>query len=195
MMHQPRIKKDETGFTLMEVIVTCAIIGIIAAIAIPSFSSLLPRYRLRLASQELLSNFQLAKITAIKRNTNCTISFSLPPAFNKYFNDGSGNYEYAVFIDSNRDLEYDAGEQVIAKKKWTDYNNDVKFDTTQGGGDGVTFLSNNFGLPSISFRSNGLPVNKNGIPSGGTVFLTNTNNSRTMQINLTTAGGVTITTN
>ncbi len=83
MRHQSEIKKDETGFTLLEVIVTCCIIGIIAAIAIPSFSSLLPKYRLRLAAQELLSNFQLAKITAIKRNTNCTISFSVP-SLNRY---------------------------------------------------------------------------------------------------------------
>ncbi len=71
------------------------------------------------------------------------------------------------YVDSNRNLEYDAGEQVIAKKQWADYNNDVEFNTTQGGGDGVAFLSNDVGLPSISFRSNGMPVNKDGNISGG----------------------------
>jgi prepilin-type N-terminal cleavage/methylation domain-containing protein len=194
MLNKPLIRtiRDEIGFTITEVIVVCAIIGIIASIGIPGFSRWLPNDRLRLAAQELLSSFQLAKTTAIKRNTNCTVIFSIP-SINRYINIGGVNYVYVVFVDSDRDLEYDAGvDQVIRSRKWADYKDDVSFNTNSGT-QGTNFMTNDDNLPAISFRSNGMPISNNGLPSGGTVYLKNTNN-RTMQVNLGTAGSVTITT-
>jgi type IV fimbrial biogenesis protein FimT len=186
-----RTIRDEIGFTIIEVIVVVAIIGVIASIGIPGFSRWMPNYRLRLAVQELLSSFQLAKTTAIKRNTNCTVIFSIP-SINRYINIGGVNYVYVVFVDSDRDLEYDAGEQVIRSRKWADYKDDVSFNTNSGT-QGTNFMTNDANLPAISFRSNGMPISNNGLPSGGTVYFKNTNN-RTMQVNLGTAGSVTITT-
>ena len=191
MRHQSEIKKDETGFTLVEMIVTCCIMGILAAIAIPGFSSLMPNYRLRLAAQELLSNFQLAKITAIKRSTNCTITFSVPSS-NKYVinNDDA---VYVVYVDTNRNLKYDTGEQIIAKKRWADYNNNVSFDINQvpGLGIGNSLTPNVDDLPSLSFRSNGMPVDKDGKISGGSVFLISTK-KKSMYVNISKAGSVSI---
>jgi prepilin-type N-terminal cleavage/methylation domain-containing protein len=193
MLNKPLIRtvRDEIGFTIIEVIVVIAIIGIIAAIGIPGFSRWLPNYRLRLAAQELLSSYQLAKTTAIKRNTNCTVIFSIP-SIGRYINIGGVNYEYVVFVDSDRDLEYDAGEQVIRSRKWADYKDEVSFNLDSGT-QGTNFMANDNNLPAISFRSNGMPISNDGLPSGGTVYLTNINN-RKMQINLGTAGSVTITT-
>ena len=190
MRHQLRIIKGKRGFTIIEVIVVCAIIGIIAAVGIPGFSRWLPNYRLRLAAQEILSGFQLAKTTAIKQNTNCTIIFSVP-SIDRYI-PGNADCIYLVYADSDRDLEYDAGEQVIRSRNWADYNNDISFNLNSGT-QGTNFMANDDGLPAISFRPNGMPINNNGLPSGGTVYLTNINN-RTMQVNLGTAGSVTITT-
>lgn len=72
-------KKWKSGFTIIEVLVAMIIIGIMASIAIPGFSRWLPNQRLKVAARDLFSNMQLAKMEAIKTNTNCSISLSTGP--------------------------------------------------------------------------------------------------------------------
>jgi prepilin-type N-terminal cleavage/methylation domain-containing protein len=191
MRSGPLTRTDETGFTIIEIIVVIAIIGILAGVAIPSFSTWIPNYRFRSAGQNLYSNFQLAKITAVRRNKNCTVTFSVPES-NKYITINGIDYDYVVYVeDFPVNLEYDAGEDIIVRRSWADYDNDVSFDTTKGGGDGLSFTSNDNGLPSISFRPNGMPIDNEGNISSGTVSIKNIKN-RTMDINVTAAGSVSI---
>lgn len=70
-----RRKKNETGFTLIEVVTVVAMIGIIAAVAIPAFSSWVPDYRLRNAARDLYSNLQRAKMGAIRNNAQWRVYF------------------------------------------------------------------------------------------------------------------------
>jgi len=58
------------GFTVVELLVAVAIIALASAMAVPNFINWLPDYRLRSAAGDLFSNFQKAKLTAIKRNMN-----------------------------------------------------------------------------------------------------------------------------
>ncbi|MGD9076356.1 MAG: prepilin-type N-terminal cleavage/methylation domain-containing protein, partial [Desulfobacteraceae bacterium] len=66
MKHTVRIRKKESGFSLIELLVIIVIIAILAAIAIPAFSAWLPNYRLRQAARDVYSNLQRAKVNAIK---------------------------------------------------------------------------------------------------------------------------------
>jgi type IV fimbrial biogenesis protein FimT len=72
---QPSQKKH-TGFTLVEVVVTLSIIGIIATMAVPSMSSYFDKRRVIEAAEDLYSNLQLARSEAIARSSTIHARFN-----------------------------------------------------------------------------------------------------------------------
>jgi len=67
--------QKQAGFTLMEVMIAVAIIGILATVAVPNFVGWTPRYKLKSAVMELTSSLQYARMRAIKEDQNCTVTF------------------------------------------------------------------------------------------------------------------------
>lgn len=64
------------GFTLTEIIVAMAIISILAAIAIPNWSTLLPNYALNSGARQVQSELHKLKSRAVSENANFRLVFS-----------------------------------------------------------------------------------------------------------------------
>lgn len=69
-MHRSR----QTGFTLIELLVVIAVLGIIAAMAAPSFSEMVARRRVEGAVAEMSSDLQYARSQAVSDNDTVTFA-------------------------------------------------------------------------------------------------------------------------
>jgi prepilin-type N-terminal cleavage/methylation domain-containing protein len=96
-----KIFKNRRGFTLTEVVVTLSILGIMAAISVPSYYSWLPRHRLQTSARQIYDDMNLAKIRAVKDNTVVCITYS------------AGNDNYTIFLDPDGSSSWTAGDTMI----------------------------------------------------------------------------------
>lgn len=62
--------KRSAGFSLVELIIAIAIIGILLALGMPQFNAYVANSRIRTAAQSFNSGLQLARAEAVKRNAN-----------------------------------------------------------------------------------------------------------------------------
>lgn len=69
-MKRPR----DAGITLIEVMIVIAIIGILAAIAVPSYQDMVERNRLKQAAEALQSDLQFARTEAIKQSQTILVT-------------------------------------------------------------------------------------------------------------------------
>lgn len=63
------LKRNSTGFTLLESMIVVAILAITAAIAMPSLSSLLANFRIRSNAEAMLNGLKLSRAEAVRLNT------------------------------------------------------------------------------------------------------------------------------
>jgi prepilin-type N-terminal cleavage/methylation domain-containing protein len=76
--HQPASPVDrQTGFTLIEVMIAVAIVGILAMVAIPNFMQWNARYQLKQGTTELAGSLNLARMAAMNRNLAVTATLGL----------------------------------------------------------------------------------------------------------------------
>jgi len=68
-------ERRQNGFTLIELMVIIAVLGVIAAIALPSFQSTLDRRNLVAAANDIFAGLQYARSEAIKRNQEIEFQF------------------------------------------------------------------------------------------------------------------------
>lgn len=95
------------GFSLIELMIIVAIIGISVVIALPSFNSLLNNNRITSNSNTLVSAFNLARTQAIKRGSDIHVgSVDIAETGNRW---GLG---YAVFTDNDGSNNYTNGEEI-----------------------------------------------------------------------------------
>ena len=86
-------RKGRNGYTLIEILIVVAIIGLILGIAIPNFASMRRRMALRAAAGELRSLFHLVRMRALARGVNTGVKFAMQ----------DGAWHFATYEDGDRD--------------------------------------------------------------------------------------------
>jgi len=159
--------KNRKGFTLTELVVIFAILGIMMAISVPSYISWLPKHRLQTSARQIYDDMNLAKIRAVSNNRNACIEFY--PI----------TETYTVFFDVDGIPGYLNGTDIPIKSNVPLEN-------------GVDITGSNLTVNTCGFNNRGLLPN--GFAPAlvqGRVDLTNPTN-RILRINVNTAGGISI---
>ena len=109
---------NKSGFTLMELILVLVVMGILAAIAIPTFMGLLPAMRLNGAARQVMGDLMNARMEAVKQNNEFRVFFGSPSA-----------NQYQVLDDDDNNGTASTGEEITTKNIQDNYN-DVTFSST-----------------------------------------------------------------
>lgn len=98
----------QQGFTLLELLVGVAILGIVLALAIPGYRQVTASNQLYSAANELLMSFKLARSEATRRSGRVTWCRGDNTGCDNNSLDG-----WIIFQDLDRDSNLDAGEDVL----------------------------------------------------------------------------------
>ncbi|WP_081974653.1 GspH/FimT family pseudopilin [Novilysobacter arseniciresistens] len=99
------------GFTLVELMITLVVLGVLVGMAAPSFSNLINSNRLTAAANEVVAAMQVARMEAVRRNANVVLCPSTDGAACA----GTAWREFIVFADEDGDNTVDAGTDEVIR--------------------------------------------------------------------------------
>jgi type IV fimbrial biogenesis protein FimT len=133
----------------MELIIVTAIIGILAAIAVPNMIGQMPKYRLKGAARQIMGDLMWARMAAVSQKNEFRVFF---------IND----HAYTILDDDNNDGNADSGESTQTKDLQDGYH-DVSMGFTanpiffpRGSASGATVtLTNSSGSKKVKIHLTG----------------------------------------
>lgn len=111
------MNKNNTGFTLVELMVVLAIAAILATVAVPSFRSMIQNNRLATQANELAGTLNFARSEAIKRGSSVTVCVSTSQTT---CTGGTGwQNGWIAFVDINRDRAFTVNTDILLRVRGT----------------------------------------------------------------------------
>lgn len=109
-----RVKILDRGFTLIELVITLTVVGILAIIAVPSYQWLVESSRLTAATNDLVADLSFIRVEAMKRgvSTQAGVCASSDGAS---CTTGSTTWTsgWIVFVDADNNGTYNAGDTIL----------------------------------------------------------------------------------
>ncbi|MEG3940667.1 type II secretion system protein [Microcoleus sp. S36b_A3] len=103
--HNTASKKNDAGFTLIEVLIVVLILGIFASIAAPSWLGFINRQRVRTVNDRVLQTLRSAQSEAKRNKRDVTVTFNYDPNANP-------PVKPTFTIDTNTPQNLDAGGEI-----------------------------------------------------------------------------------
>src|SRR5262245_55497890 len=117
-----RKRQTQRGFTLLELMIALALIGMLLTVAVPSMRTFTQNNRLTAASNDLLRSLQLARSESIKRQLNVVVCASSNPAAATPTCSYGAFRGWIVAQDTNGNWQVDSTEPVIERHELVDSN-------------------------------------------------------------------------
>jgi Tfp pilus assembly protein FimT len=172
-MRIPSPLRKEAGFTVVETALVVLAVGIVMAVAVPSFSTAMRRYRLNASARQMSDMMQRARMQAISESRRSSIivdTTGLRIGLVAYNDDGSVRSEQYVPLPSGVSFARPDGNTAPTAGAPTDA--DVSFPAKTG-------VEGSF---QLDFNSRGFPV----VATPGainSIYLTNNLSSRAVTLN------------
>jgi len=109
--------KDSRGYSLLELMITLGIFGVVVALAFPGFQGMITGQRLKTQTNDTLAAILMAKSEAIKRRSSITLCAMKTGIDNQC---GTSGIEWSngwiIFDDLNADGIINSGEEILKSK-------------------------------------------------------------------------------
>jgi type IV fimbrial biogenesis protein FimT len=125
--------RQTQGVTLLEILVVIAILGVLSALAAPSFRGTIERYRVSTTVDQLTSTISLARAEAIKRGGNVRLERLSGGDCPAMISVQQWSCGWSLYWDVNANNAFNAGTDELIKEFRITNNVTVNFSVTQAG--------------------------------------------------------------